>query len=125
MTWLSTALPEGMPILGDLGSVPQVILIDAMTGWSIDCELSSDDTSACVDPAARSLVQTRDGGSTWTTLAPLPPELGMLIDLTGEQRFSFIDADHGWAVTNAGGLMTTSDGGKTWKMLTPALVPQS
>ena len=124
-TWHSSALPDGMPILGDLGNVPQVMLIDAATGWAVECELSSDDTSACLDSAAPSLVQTRDGGATWTTLAPLPPELGMLIDVTGGQRFSFIDADHGWAITNAGGLMTTSDGGATWEPLSPELAPQT
>ncbi len=91
-TWQSDALPNLMLVLGDLATVPQLLLLDASTGWIVQCEPPTD-VSACDDPAARSLAQTLDGGATWTTLAPLPAELAPLVDASGVPHFSFIDAE--------------------------------
>ncbi len=46
-----------------------------------------------------------------------------MIDRNGARRFSFVDADQGWAVAQSGGLMTTTDGGKTWTALAPTIAP--
>jgi len=50
---------------------------------------------------------TADGGATWTTRE---------IKTNGHLRnIDFIDANHGFAVGDAGLLVATSDGGKTWE----------
>jgi photosystem II stability/assembly factor-like uncharacterized protein len=109
------------------------MLLDASTGWLVECKPPTDHPSACdswVDnqptdsPATYSLLQTLDGGVSWTTLATLPDEL-TLFDATGAPRISFIDANAGWAVTSSGGLMSTTDGGANWIPLTPVLVPST
>lgn len=125
-SWQSEALPNLMLVYDEntFGAAPQVMMLDATTGWMIQCAPPTD-AAACDDPAARSLAQTLDGGATWTTLAPLPAEIPVLVDIVGGQRVSFVDAAQGWAVDSDGGLMTTSDGGITWTALTPTIAPVS
>lgn len=65
--------------------------------------------------------RTTDGGQTWARQpTPLPttePSAGDAEDLR-RQAFtavSFVDADHGFAVSATGAVIATSDGGATWE----------
>jgi photosystem II stability/assembly factor-like uncharacterized protein len=85
--------------------------IDATTGWG---RAGSRDEDSGVYSGG-GLIRTTDGGQTWETL------------FSGEPRtiaaVSFIDAEHGWLVSNSATSRTverTTDGGTTW---TPLSLP--
>jgi photosystem II stability/assembly factor-like uncharacterized protein len=62
----------------------------------------------------REIHRTTDGGRTWTKLKTV----------NWDGQFSFVDADHAWAVARAGeeiSLVRTEDGGRTWKELHPTV----
>jgi photosystem II stability/assembly factor-like uncharacterized protein len=59
----------------------------------------------------RAVLQTRDGGSTWSSIGRLPADP---ISADRDPILSFVDADHGW-VSIVGGLLATRDGGHTWR----------
>lgn len=73
--------------------------------------------------AYHSIFRTADAGQTWTRLAnPLPtrePSLGEAEDPSGQafNAVSFVDADHGFAVSAIGAVIRTADGGATWEVL--------
>ena len=60
-------------------------------------------------PLATTLYTTHDGGTTWSSTAPLPAVLPLL---------SFADMQHGWA-TDGTLLYSTVDGGNHWLKLSP------
>ena len=77
--------------------VSSLSVIAGQEGWA--------QSSACGEADCRqTLLHTRDGGKSWASIdQPV--------------RFpSFADADHGWAVSDAG-LVATADGGRSWQPL--------
>lgn len=77
-----------------------------------------------------SVFRTTDGGRTWTRQStPLPtrdPSRGEAEDPSGQAfaAVSFVDADHGFSVSQTGVVVGTSDGGVTWRTL-PTPPPSS
>lgn len=66
---------------------------------------------------ANQLLQTTDGGKTWTTLKAVGWE---------EARFDFIDTQEGWGLGKSGhmiSLVHTTDGGQTWEEMKPVIAP--
>src|SRR5262249_35154676 len=88
-------------------------------GWLVGTIQSPDST---VDTtSAWALYQTRDGGKTWTELAPLPAVFGTSDEPPA--RFDFINIKTGWAITYGGDLLYTADGAKSWTPLSVHLAP--
>lgn len=65
---------------------------------------------------ARAILQTTDGGLSWSRLAEMPEAADTF--RVDPNRFSFADAVHGWVVSTVGHLLATADGGQTWRVLT-------
>jgi photosystem II stability/assembly factor-like uncharacterized protein len=69
------------------------------------------------------LLQTRDGGTSWEhypiNLAELAPEcsLEMCIFLPNLYDVFFVDSTRGWVVGANGLILHTTNGGKTWELL--------
>ena len=73
------------------GSVQSIVFLNRRTGWGID-------------PRQQDLVQTEDGGETWT--------LKLSSGEFSWRSLYFLDEQRGWAVGS--GIAYTSDGGTTW-----------
>jgi photosystem II stability/assembly factor-like uncharacterized protein len=81
-----------------------VSFVSASQGWVLG-------VSGCADCSA--LRETRDGGSTWTTLPAPPAPLGYYTSpATGVTQVAFADAVSGFLY--GPDLLATSDGGRTW-----------
>jgi photosystem II stability/assembly factor-like uncharacterized protein len=77
-------------------------LISSDTGWMLGEEIHFTD----------------DGGVTWTKIN----------EVSWEGQFSFVDANHGWAVARNDDeitLMKTEDGGRSWMTIEPKFIPNS
>lgn len=57
------------------------------------------------------IVNTANGGSDWTTIKSKTTALPTL------HAIAFTDANHGWAVGDAGTIVSTDDGGASWLLL--------
>jgi photosystem II stability/assembly factor-like uncharacterized protein len=63
----------------------------------------------------RDIYKSADGGKTWT----------LVQTVNWDAQFSFVDAQHGWAVGGPAGaiaLVNTVNGGKTWAVIKPVIV---
>jgi len=108
--WMAT--PDGIFTTGDGGLNWQRQWPAAYGGPFAAVDFTSVERGFAVPLYAQNtIVQTADGGSTWSPLAAF----GATTLLTG---VDFTDASHGWAWTAAFGaapaLLATSDGGRTW-----------
>ena len=86
-TWLALPYPGG-----------DLLFLDGDHGYALDLDLYF----------------TADGGRTWEKRK----------SVAWEGQFSFVDAEHGWAVARADdeiALVQTQDGGRTWSMLEPTI----
>lgn len=94
-TWTPLALPAP-------GAVHAVAFLDATHGFA---------TTFSRGAGHFALVETGDGGATWTAVAtwPWPPQRGQFNTTT----FSFASPQSGWLFA-FGGLLRTADGGRTW-----------
>lgn len=99
----------------------QVSFLDARTGFAVS---RPDGDCGDVRGCGR-LVVTHDGGATWRVVGPTS---------LGVKGFTFVDADHGWAVGSRCSaeakscpltLMATTDGGSAWTAeLDPGITSQ-
>lgn len=87
-TRMSTRSSSGAPT--PCGSQPQLSMVNADDGW--------------LTMGNGTILGTRDSGRTWRTSYDGPACVG---------TFDFVDALHGWAVTQSD-LLTTADGGARW-----------
>lgn len=111
LVWRASAQETGFR-----GEFSAFEMVDADTGWAVG---RSGITAA--------LVQTHDGGKSWTDISPQPFHYQPIKTLSdAEEKFFFhlTDATHGWASVKQeeeGGtypeetLFSTDDGGRTWK----------
>jgi photosystem II stability/assembly factor-like uncharacterized protein len=108
VTW-SVAYPPLVPI-------GPVVFIDGLNGIAAGLQdvYRSNGTSAQRDGGdGGAILRTYNGGRTWSRSAEIEDRV---------EAFSFADADHGWALTAAGGdggrrIYSTEDGGRTWTLL--------
>jgi photosystem II stability/assembly factor-like uncharacterized protein len=94
-TWTKEKLPKGAPDMTGLQ------FLDANVGWATG--VSYDDNG---DVQQAWVLQTTDGGTTWTRRADLNDTLATTVH--------FSDAQHGW-LGGLNGVYATSDGGSTWQ----------
>lgn len=85
--------------------ITSIWFVDDEYGWAAGCEASDSKTLDYSDPA---VLQTKDGGKSWT-------KLNVSSLLTGVWQIAFDDRLHGVAVT-ANAVYSTTDGGATWKL---------
>lgn len=90
-----------------------VYFTKAATGWLV-CEPSIYESKTKDEPRSY-LLQTTNGGETWTRVRPTGPDVYVRI-----VRIIFADEMHGWVFGELGALYTTADGGATW---TPQPLP--
>ncbi len=98
--WVSFG--DDIPREDDVTPVESEFFLPSGTGWRLK---------------ANQLLQTTDGGKTWTALKA--------VGWDGAQ-FDFINAQEGWGIVKSGhaiSLVHTADGGKTWEEIKPVIAP--
>ena len=111
--------PGGQPATVAPDDFASYDMLDADTGWA---------TAKVGDQAA--LLQTRDGGKSWTVIAPktAQPKVEDPLQVQDSLFCHLLDPDHGWVAVQQVGddqlgepspwkptLFSTDDGGRTWK----------
>ncbi len=119
LAWRASSQEDGSHRPADFqGDFASFDMVDADTGWAIG---RADHTV--------SLLQTHDGGKSWTDISPKLIRADNIVSLSDAEEKLFchlLDATHGWAAVEGDDndpnstetLYSTEDGGRTWKQNT-------